>query len=439
MGRSQRNSRPPKMVTEATFDVEARKDWLQGFRKRKRERRLTGLAHGALKARKQKLADRAARRSMRPPPAPEPVVLDEAPATRETVVLTDSNVVEQWGAAVTVTTTVGGLDVDAEDADAAEALLRGAHAPPPKKRVDAAQVEAGTLEAARRKVAHLGAQSAKRQRRAARKRDANPHFKGGGRGAARALWTGRRRSAAASAAKERRRCRRRANKWLLRHIFRTGGFIEDQRRRRRRGGAAGGGATLKATTSPRSYATATVSAESHPRKHGLSTEPEGCAASSWGKEEELRLHQLRPLRVSLAALLQPAPQVPEPHHADGVWPSRGSHPQAPTRHTSLARPVLGSPAPSECSPARRLGPSDRVRRPVAREVEARGACPVTARNAPSALQASASPSLRQKDWSDADRILAAPDLDRPVERARRHEVASTQQRPQRPRGKRSAS
>ena len=102
------------MVTEATFDVEARKDWLQGFRKRKRERRLTGLAHGALKARKQKLADRAARRSMRPPPAPEPVVLDEAPATRETVVLTDSNVVEQWGAAVTVTTTVGGLDVDAE-------------------------------------------------------------------------------------------------------------------------------------------------------------------------------------------------------------------------------------------------------------------------------------------------------------------------------------
>ena len=126
------------MVTEATFDVDARKDWLQGFRKRKRERRLTGLAHGALKARKQKLADRAARRSMRPPPAPEPVVLDEAPATRETVVLTDSNVVEQWGAAVTVTTTVGGLDVDAEDADAAEALLRGAHAPPPKKRVDAA-------------------------------------------------------------------------------------------------------------------------------------------------------------------------------------------------------------------------------------------------------------------------------------------------------------
>ena len=101
MGRSQRNSRPPKMVTEATFDVDARKDWLQGFRKRKRERRLTGLAHGALKARKQKLADRAARRSMRPPPAPEPVVLDEAPATRETVVLTDSNVVEQWGAAVT--------------------------------------------------------------------------------------------------------------------------------------------------------------------------------------------------------------------------------------------------------------------------------------------------------------------------------------------------
>jgi len=190
MGRSQRNSRPPKMVTEATFDVDARKDWLQGFRKRKRERRLTGLAHGALKARKQKLADRAARRSMRPPPAPEPVVLDEAPATRETVVLTDSNVVEQWGAAVTVTTTVGGLDVDAEDADAAEALLRGAHAPPPKKRVDAAQVEAGTLEAARRKVAHLGAQSAKRQRRAARKRDANPHFKGGGRGAARALLDG---------------------------------------------------------------------------------------------------------------------------------------------------------------------------------------------------------------------------------------------------------
>ena len=50
MGRSQRNSRPPKMVTEATFDVEARKDWLQGFRKRKRERRITGLAHGALKA-----------------------------------------------------------------------------------------------------------------------------------------------------------------------------------------------------------------------------------------------------------------------------------------------------------------------------------------------------------------------------------------------------
>merc|ERR1712091_838021 len=136
------------MVTEATFDVDARKDWLQGFRKRKRERRLTGLAHGALKARKQKLADRAAR-----------------PAMRETVVLTDSNVVEQWGAAVTVTTTVGGLDVDAEDADAAEQLLRGAHAPPPKKRVDSAQLEAGTLEAARRKVAHLGAQSAKRQRR----------------------------------------------------------------------------------------------------------------------------------------------------------------------------------------------------------------------------------------------------------------------------------
>ena len=103
MGRSQRNSRPPKMVTEATFDVDARKDWLQGFRKRKRERRLTGLAHGALKARKQKLADRAARRSMRPPPAPEPVVLEDVPATRETVVLTDSNVVEQWGACLLYT------------------------------------------------------------------------------------------------------------------------------------------------------------------------------------------------------------------------------------------------------------------------------------------------------------------------------------------------
>ena len=76
------------------------------------------------------------------------------------------------------------------DAEAAEAVLRGAHAPPPKKRVDSAQVDAGTLEAARRKVAHLGAQSAKRQRRAARKRDANPHFKGGGRGAARALLDG---------------------------------------------------------------------------------------------------------------------------------------------------------------------------------------------------------------------------------------------------------
>lgn len=186
MGKRDRGSRPPKMVTEATFDVAARKDWLQGFSKRKRQRRMTGLAHGALKARKQKLADRATRRLMRPPPAPEPVLIHE-PAARSVAVLDDVDVVRQWGAAVTVTTTVGGLDVDDEDAAEAEELLRGA-AEPPAHKVDEAQVECGTLDFLRRKVSgQVGGRSAKAQRRSDRKRDANPHFKGGGRGAARSL------------------------------------------------------------------------------------------------------------------------------------------------------------------------------------------------------------------------------------------------------------
>ena len=177
MGKREKAAKPAKVVTEATFDMEARRQWLTGFSKRKRERRMKGLAYGALKERQEKLATRAALRSGRPKPAPEPAAPAPAPAPRSTVEYADAGVLDQWGSAVTVTTTLG-LDVDSEDEG-----LAAARDEPPAKREDAAQVWASSLDAMKKKVAPKMGRSAKSVNRAARKRDANPHYKGAKRGA----------------------------------------------------------------------------------------------------------------------------------------------------------------------------------------------------------------------------------------------------------------
>jgi hypothetical protein len=176
-----------KVVTEATYDPDARRKWLTGFSKRKKERRLKGLAYGAMKARAEKLAERAARRAANPRPKAPPPPPPEAPAERSTIAYADAAVVDMWGAAVTVTTTLG-LDVDSEDEERAATLERRAPAPP-KNRVDTAQEEAGTLEAMKRKCAPQIARTAKAARRSNRKRDANPHrdASGGGGASAKSL------------------------------------------------------------------------------------------------------------------------------------------------------------------------------------------------------------------------------------------------------------
>lgn len=175
-----REKKPVKVVTEATYDPEARRQWLTGFSKRKKERRMKGLAYGALKAREEKLAIRRARRAANPKPKIETPVVDaeaEAPAEKKVVEYDDGAVMDQWGSSVTVTTTLG-LDVDSEDEERA-ARLENKNVKPAFK-VDADQEYAGSLEAMKRKVAPMCARSAKSVRRGNRKRDANPHYKGGG-------------------------------------------------------------------------------------------------------------------------------------------------------------------------------------------------------------------------------------------------------------------
>ena len=176
MGKKEK--RPAKVVTEATFDPEARRQWLTGFSKRKRERRMKGLAYGALKERAEKLTARAARRSANPKPkAEEATSASREPAIeKSTVEYDDSEVMEQWGSTVTVTTTLG-LDVDSEDEERATALLNKQVEPEIGK--DVAQISAGSLEAMKKKVAPGMGRSAKAVKRAARKRDANPHYNGG--------------------------------------------------------------------------------------------------------------------------------------------------------------------------------------------------------------------------------------------------------------------
>ncbi|KAJ8610608.1 hypothetical protein CTAYLR_007153 [Chrysophaeum taylorii] len=124
-----------------TWDDQARAAYLTGFEKRKRERRIRGHAHQALKARKARLearAERRASRRYRTPPAT--IVVKEEKEAPTTVRYDDSEVMSLWGTEVTVTTTLG---------------LEDAAAPKKKEQregVDEAQLRAGTLEAMCAKV-----------------------------------------------------------------------------------------------------------------------------------------------------------------------------------------------------------------------------------------------------------------------------------------------
>ncbi|KAJ1455922.1 hypothetical protein M885DRAFT_616746 [Pelagophyceae sp. CCMP2097] len=162
MGKRVREEKPEPVV--ATFDEKERREWLTGFSKRKTERRRKGLAYQALKDRKAKLEARAERRSQKTalPTVPEPVKLNEVAQPLPTVRYEDSDVMELWGNAVTVTTTLG-LEIDSEDERAA--------APTPKSRIDEEQLRAGTLETMKKKVSLTMGRSARQERRSALKRD----------------------------------------------------------------------------------------------------------------------------------------------------------------------------------------------------------------------------------------------------------------------------
>ena len=154
-----------------TFDEKERTEWLEGFRKRKRERRLRGLAHGALKDREVRLALRAERRTARQERVRtvEAIVADRMGpdfAKKEVKRYDDPEVVDQWGQGVTVTTTLG---LDVEDQEISRK----------KTGIDTAQRRAGTLEAMMKKLAGKVAGSAKKDGRAARRRDRKAAAKGG--------------------------------------------------------------------------------------------------------------------------------------------------------------------------------------------------------------------------------------------------------------------
>ena len=147
-----------------TFDEAARKDWLTGFRKRKRERRLRGLAHGALKEREAKLAIRKEKRELKKARAMPQVPEEPDVKEPENVVYDDKQVMDQWGAEVTVTTTLG---LDAVEEDVVKPIVN----------VDRAQKHAGSLEAMMKKIS--GTVSSKQARRAKKKRDRNAAIKVG--------------------------------------------------------------------------------------------------------------------------------------------------------------------------------------------------------------------------------------------------------------------
>lgn len=160
-----------KRSEAGTWDDTARNEYLTGFRKRKRERRVKGHAHAALKERQAKLETRAARS------ARADALLKRLPEQtlplgekqQATVCYDDSEVMDQWGSQVTVTTTLG-LDVLDESAPP--------HSPV-EKRVDVAQLRAGSFETMRKKVAATLGKSAKSTRRAALRRDRKAAARGG--------------------------------------------------------------------------------------------------------------------------------------------------------------------------------------------------------------------------------------------------------------------
>ena len=123
-----------------SFDVDARKEYLTGFAKRKAERRKRGHAFEALKRHKAKRELTRERREERGRKVEAALGesaaawaaraaasrAGEAPRVLETVEYRDSALVEQWGDVVTVETTLG---VAAPDDD--EPLFGGAAPPEP--------------------------------------------------------------------------------------------------------------------------------------------------------------------------------------------------------------------------------------------------------------------------------------------------------------------
>lgn len=160
-----------KSSEAGTWDDTARSEYLTGFRKRKRERRVKGHAHAALKERQAKLETRVARRARadallkRMPEQPLPL----GEKQQATVRYDDSELMDQWGSQVTVTTTLG-LDVLDESPELPS---------PVEKRVDVAQLRAGSFETMCKKVAATLGKSAKSSRRAALRRDRKAAARGG--------------------------------------------------------------------------------------------------------------------------------------------------------------------------------------------------------------------------------------------------------------------
>uniref|UniRef100_A0A6S8DTH4 Nucleolar protein 12 n=1 Tax=Aureoumbra lagunensis TaxID=44058 RepID=A0A6S8DTH4_9STRA len=163
-----------------TFDNEAREEWLTGFRKRKRERRLRGLAYGALKERQNRLAARAVRREAikeRIAALPEVPKIQSKLEEEKVQISTfdDQELMEQWGNEVTVTTTLGFTD---DDDDAFLRIKKPEFIPQHEERnekerqtIDVHQLHAGSLEAMCKKLAGKVSSSAKASRRHARARD----------------------------------------------------------------------------------------------------------------------------------------------------------------------------------------------------------------------------------------------------------------------------
>lgn len=147
-----------------TWDDTARDEYLSGFRKRKRERRVKGHAHAALKERQARLDARKARREAlkaRLARLPDVAKIQESTTTTR-------DDLDLFGNQVVVSTTLG---LDVADDDKKEA---------PPQRVDTAQLRAGSLSAMCKKVAaKLGGSSAKALKRAALRRDRKAAAKAG--------------------------------------------------------------------------------------------------------------------------------------------------------------------------------------------------------------------------------------------------------------------